>query len=150
MVIIPEKWERATPDRQTWKLDESTRVPDAEGEGTVLGRLKLNTLMTITHKIYPVYTTAPSMVWKYWVLGSDWEPIRRIIYTTNAIESMNSAVRWVVRTRGNFPHDRAATKLRYLVMRNVEQIWRAPQALWHQARIKFTIQFGARFAMVAA
>ena len=106
-------------------------MPDAEGEGTVLGRLKLNTLMTITHKIYPVYTTALSMVWKYWVLGSDWEPTRRTIYTTNAIESLNSTVRWAVRPRGNFPHDRAATKLLYLLLRNIKQTWRAPQVLWH-------------------
>ena len=81
-------------------------------------------------------TAAPSMVGKYWVLGSDWEPIRRIIYTTNAIESMNSAVRWAVRTRGNFPHDRAATKLLYLALRNVERSWRAPPVFWHQARIE--------------
>ena len=51
------------------------------------------------------------------------EPIRRAIYTTNAIESLNSTVRRAVRTRGHFPHDRAATKLLYLALRNVERSW---------------------------
>ena len=77
------------------------------------------------------------------------EPIRRAIYTTNAIESLNSTVRRAVRTRGHFPHDRAATKLLYLALRNVERSWRAPSVFWHQARIECTIQFGARFAKVA-
>ncbi len=77
------------------------------------------------------------------------EPIRRAIYTTNAIESLNSTVRRAVRTRGHFPHDRAATKLLFLALRNVERSWRAPPVFWHQARIECTIQFGTRFAMVA-
>ncbi len=67
---------------------------------------------------------------------------------TNAIESLNSTVRRAVRTRGHFPHDRSATKLLYLALRNVERSWRAPPAFWHQARIEFAIQIGARFAMV--
>ena len=77
------------------------------------------------------------------------EPIRRAIYTTNAIESLNSTVRRAVRTRGHFPHDRAATKWLYLALRNVQRGWRAPPAYWHQVRVEFAIQFGERFAMVA-
>ena len=76
-------------------------------------------------------------------------PIRRAIYTTNAIESLNSAVRRAVRTRGHFPNDRAATKLIYLALRGVERKWRAPPAFWHAARTEFAIHFGERFAMVA-
>ena len=45
-------------------------------------------------------------------------PIRRAIYTTNAIESLNSTVRRAIRTRGHFPNDRAATKLIYLALRD--------------------------------
>ena len=52
-------------------------------------------------------------------------PIRRAIYTTNAIESLNSTVRRAIRTRGHFPNDRAATKLIYLALRGVESKWRA-------------------------
>ena len=53
------------------------------------------------------------------------QPIRRAIYTTNAIESLNSTVRRAVRTRGHFPNDRAATKLIYLALRGVQRGWRA-------------------------
>ena len=57
-------------------------------------------------------------------------PIRRAIYTTNAIESLNSTVRRAVRTRGHFPSDRAATKLIYLALRNVaEQMEEAASVL---------------------
>ena len=77
-------------------------------------------------------------------------PIRRAIYTTNAIESLNSTVRRAVRTRGHFPNDRAATKLIYLALRGVERKWRAPPAFWHAARTEFAIHFGERFALEAS
>ena len=57
-------------------------------------------------------------------------PIRRAIYTTNAIESLNSVVRRAVRTRGHFPNDKAAAKLIYLALRGVARKWRAPPRAW--------------------
>ena len=72
-------------------------------------------------------------------------PIRRVIYTTNAIESLNSTVRRAVRTRGHFPNDRAAEKLIYLTLRKVERKWSRPQSFWSQARAEFAILFGDRF-----
>ena len=74
-------------------------------------------------------------------------PIRRVIYTTNAIESLNSTVRRAVRTRGHFPNDRAAMKLIYLRLREIERKWRRPQTFWAQARAEFAIRFGERFPM---
>ncbi|MEZ4650119.1 MAG: IS256 family transposase [Candidatus Eisenbacteria bacterium] len=71
--------------------------------------------------------------------------IRRIIYTTNAIESLHSQVRRSVRVRGHFPNDRAATKLIYLVLRNVESKWKRPPVSWQQAKSEFAIRFGDRF-----
>ena len=50
------------------------------------------------------------------------QPIRRAIYTTNAIESLNSTLRRAVRTRGHFPNDWAAPKLLYLALRAVQRI----------------------------
>ena len=76
------------------------------------------------------------------------EPIRRAIYTTNAIESLNSTVRRAVKAHGHFPSDRAAEKLVFLALRNVEAKWRNPPAYWHAARIEFSIRFGERFRMV--
>lgn len=75
------------------------------------------------------------------------QPIRRAVYTTNAIESLNSTVRRAVRTRGHFPNDRAATKLLYLALRGVQRGWRAAPLFWPQARIEFAIRFGERFVV---
>ena len=75
------------------------------------------------------------------------EPIRRAIYTTNAIESLNSTVRRAVRTRGHFPNDRAVTKLIYLALRRLKLGWRAPPLFWHQARPEFAIRFAERFVV---
>jgi putative transposase len=74
--------------------------------------------------------------------------IRRIIYTTNAIESLNSTVRKAVRVRGHFPNDAAATKLIYLALRGVEQKWKSPPVAWHAAKAQFAIKFEERFRIV--
>ena len=75
------------------------------------------------------------------------QPIRRAIYTTNAIESLNSTVRRAVRTRGHFPNDRAATKLVYLALRAVQRKWRAQPRHLHQVRPELAIHFGERFVV---
>ena len=71
--------------------------------------------------------------------------VRRIIYTTNAIESLNSKVRTAVRSRGHFPNDDAAIKLIFLVLRRIEQNWKMPQREWTAAKTQFAILFGERF-----
>lgn len=71
--------------------------------------------------------------------------IRRIIYTTNAIESLHSQVRKAVRGRGHFPSDQAATKLIWLVLENVAAKWKSKPITWHAAKAEFAIQFGDRF-----
>ena len=73
--------------------------------------------------------------------------VRRIIYTTNAIESLHSQVRKAVNKRGHFPNDRAATKLIYLALRNVEAKWKNPPIYWHQAKPQFAIHFEDRFVV---
>jgi putative transposase len=57
------------------------------------------------------------------------EGVRRIIYTTTAIEALNSKIRRAVRTRGHFPGDDAATKLLYLVLNHAADEWKRPQRL---------------------
>jgi putative transposase len=73
------------------------------------------------------------------------EAVRRIIYTTNAIESLNAKLRRAVRTRGHFPTDEAAVKLLYLVLRQVAGEWNMPQREWREAKNQFAIMFEARF-----
>ena len=76
------------------------------------------------------------------------EAVRRIIYTTNAIESLNAKIRRAVRTRGHFPSDAAATKLLYLVLNHAAQAWKRPPREWTEAKTQFAIIFGERFVNV--
>jgi putative transposase len=71
--------------------------------------------------------------------------VRKIIYTTNAIESMHMQLRKIVKNRGHFPSDEAATKLLYLALRNIEKDWKMPPITWKQAVNQFAILFGERF-----
>jgi putative transposase len=73
------------------------------------------------------------------------EAVRKIIYTTNAIEALNAKIRRAVKIRGHFPTDEAATKLIYLVLRDVTQEWKMPAREWTEAKSQFAIQFGERF-----
>ncbi len=70
--------------------------------------------------------------------------IRKIIYTTNAIESLNRVIRKTIKTRGSFPTDDAATKLIYLAIRKFEKDGRNVRE-WFAARNQFAIMFGERF-----
>ena len=70
--------------------------------------------------------------------------IRKIIYTTNAIESLNRVIRKSIKTRGSFPTDEAATKLIYLAIRKFEKDGRNVRE-WFAARNQFAIMFGERF-----
>ncbi|HKG92308.1 MAG TPA: transposase, partial [Gemmatimonadaceae bacterium] len=70
--------------------------------------------------------------------------LRRILTTTNAIESLHSQLRKVLKCRGHFPTDEAATKLIYLALRNIKKRWAAPPA-WTAALSHFAIRFPDRF-----
>ncbi len=71
--------------------------------------------------------------------------VRQIIYTTNAIESLNASVRKAVRNKGHFPNDQAATKLIWLALRNITENWKRPPIAWQAAKAQLAIQFGERF-----
>jgi len=75
------------------------------------------------------------------------ESVRRIIYTTNAIEALNSKLRRAVRTRGHFPNDDAASKLLYLVLNQTSNGWKAPPREWFEAKTQFAVMFGERFVI---
>lgn len=76
--------------------------------------------------------------------------VRRIIYTTNAIEALNSRLRRAVRARGHFPNDDAATKLLYLVLNRSEKEWKMPPREWAMAKSQFAILFADRFQAARA
>jgi putative transposase len=71
--------------------------------------------------------------------------VRKIIYTTNAIESLNASVRKAIRNKGHFPSDQAATKLIWLALRHITENWKRPPIAWQAAKAQFALQFGERF-----
>lgn len=73
------------------------------------------------------------------------EEIRKIIYTTNAIESLNMSLRKIIKNRGHFPNDEAATKLLYLALKNASKKWTIPTRTWKQALNQFAVLFEDRF-----
>jgi len=107
----------------------------------------------------PVQAAATGGLRKYPAIAQSWRrnwehvipffafpvAVRRIIYTTNAIESLNAKLRRAVRTRGHFPTDEAAIKLLYLVLRQVAQTWKMPPRGWCEAKTQFAIMFDDRF-----
>jgi len=76
--------------------------------------------------------------------------VRRLIYTTNAIEALNSKLRRAVRARGHFPTDEAAMKLLFLVLNKAEKEWTIPAREWSIAKAQFAILFGERFTRAMA
>ena len=78
------------------------------------------------------------------------DDVRKIIYTTNAIEALNSKLRRAVRARGHFPSEEAATKLLYLILHRSEKEWTMPPREWTMAKAQFAVIFGERFIKAMA
>ncbi len=70
--------------------------------------------------------------------------VRRILYTTNAIESLNYQLRKIIKSKGHFPSNEAASKLLFLALRNAEKKWRMPPKAWKSAMNQFQIHFEGR------
>jgi transposase-like protein len=76
--------------------------------------------------------------------------IRKVVYTTNAIESVNARLRKIIKTRGHFPSDDAATKLIWLALRNITADWSRATHDWKTAMNQFAILYAERFTRPAA
>ena len=76
--------------------------------------------------------------------------VRKVIYTTNAIESINARLRKIIKTRGHFPSDDAATKLIWLALRNITADWGRAAHDWKAAMNQFAILYADRFTRSAA
>jgi putative transposase len=97
---------------------------------------------------------------KYEAIGKSWRrawqevipffafprEVRRILYTTNAIEALNSKLRRAVRDRGHFPNDEAAMKLLFLVLNRSEKEWKMPPREWAAAKAQMAVMVGERFS----
>ena len=71
--------------------------------------------------------------------------VRKVVYTTNAIESINARLRKIIKTRGHFPSDDAASKLIWLALRNITASWGSPAREWKEAMNQFAILYDDRF-----
>src|ERR1700758_1054780 len=96
-------------------------------------------------KRYPAIGQTWRRAWEHVIPFFAFAPgIRKMIYTTNAVEALHRSLRMIIKTRGSFPTDEAALKLLYLAIRNAGMRWRRGKE-WTAAMGQFAIQFGERF-----
>jgi transposase-like protein len=94
---------------------------------------------------YPAISPSWRMDWPRLTVFFDYGPeIRKVIYTTNAIESLNYSLRKLLKTRGAFPNDDAIIKILYLAINRVAKKWTMPIRDWKAALNQFVILFGDR------
>jgi transposase-like protein len=94
---------------------------------------------------YPTIAPLWRRQWEYVTPAFAYPPeIRRVLTTTNAIESLHMQLRKIIKTRGHFPTDEAAAKLLYLALRNIKKRW-APAPHWQLALAHFAVLFPDRF-----
>lgn len=124
-------------------LADLKRVYKAQTEDEA--RLNLDMFATKWDSKYPTI----SQMWKRnWELLRPFfaypEEIRKVIYTTNAIESINSSARKIIKSRGAFPNNDAILKMMFLVLRNAAKRWSMPIRNWGMALSRFAIRFEGR------
>jgi len=95
---------------------------------------------------FPTVVTAWRRAWTHVIPFFAFPPaIRRVLYTTNAIENVHRQLRNIIKTRGHFPNDDAATKLLWLALRNITVKWTTNATGWSAAMNHLAILFGDRF-----
>jgi putative transposase len=102
-------------------------------------------------KRFPMVVAAWRRAWDRVIPFFTFPPaVRKVIYTTNAIESINARLRKIIKTRGHFPSDDAASKLIWLALRNITAAWGHAAHDWKTAMIQFAILYPDRFTTRAA
>src|ERR1700745_1682678 len=132
----------------SWK-DRKTILPHIKAiyraENADMAMVRLEELRARWGKGDPAIGQICRRAWEHVVPFFAFAPgIRKMIYTTNAVEALNRSLRKIIKTRGSFPNDDAALKLLYLAIRNARMRWRRSTE-WTAAMGQFAIQFGARF-----
>jgi transposase-like protein len=99
---------------------------------------------------FPTVVNAWRRAWSHVIPFFAFPPqIRRVIYTTNAIESINARLRKIIKSRGHFPSDDAASKLIWLALRNITEDWGRAAKEWKEAMNQFAILYEDRFTRIA-
>jgi len=95
---------------------------------------------------FPTVVAAWRRAWTHVIPFFAFPPeVRRVIYTTNALESVHARLRKIIKTRGHFPTDEAATKLLWLALRNITARWVRGARTWKEAMNQFAILYEDRF-----
>jgi len=98
---------------------------------------------------YPAISKSWRSHWEHLITIFDYpDEIRKVIYTTNAIESLNSVIRKAIRNRKIFPHDDSALKIVYLATMRASEKWTMPIRDWKPALNRFAIEFEGRFQLI--
>ena len=119
------------------KIYRSLTVEEAEQE--------LAAFAKIWDEKYPTISHSWQRHWPNLITLFDYpDDIRKVIYTTNAIESLNSVIRKAVKNRKVFPHDQAAMKVVYLAIHAAAKKWSMPIRDWKAALNRFMIEFPER------
>ena len=93
-------------------------------------------------KKFPTVVASWRRVWDKVIPFFAFPPeVRRVIYTTNAIESVNARLRKILKTRGHFPNDEAASTLIWLALRNITKDWTRAAPHWKAAKNQFAILY---------
>ncbi len=137
----------------SWK-DRKKVIPDLKAiyraETAEAAATRLEEFEAAWGSRYPAVAPAWRRAWEHVVPMFAFPPaIRKLIYTTNALESLHRSLRKIIKTRGSFPSDEAATKLLYLAIRNAGMRWKRPVD-WTAAMGQFAILFEDRFPASAS
>lgn len=132
----------------SWK-DRKRIMPDIKAiyraETAEAAAAKLDEFEAKWSARYPAVAPSWRRAWEHVIPMFAFPPaIRKMLYTTNALESLHRSLRKIIKTRGSFPNDEAATKLLFLVIRNVGVRWKRPVE-WTAAMGQFAILFEDRF-----
>jgi putative transposase len=117
-------------------------APTAEAAGQALDAFERSAWGARFPPVVAAWRRAWTLVIPFFAFPPD---IRRVIYTTNALESVHARLRKIIKTRGHFPNDDAATKLIWLALRNLTRRWTMPVRPWREAMTQFAILYPERF-----
>ena len=122
------------------RIYQAATVSEAEYE--------LNAFESKWDRTFPPIGQSWRRNWQRIIPFFDYPPeIRKVIYTTNAIESVNMSLRRIIKHRGSFPTDESLIKLFYLALMNISKKWTLPIRDWKPALNRFTIQFEDRMPL---
>jgi len=119
-------------------------APSADAAGTALDQFE----RSAWGARFPTVVASWRRAWTHVIPFFAFPPeVRRVIYTTNGLESVHAQLRKIIKTRGHFPTDEAATKLLWLALRNITRRWTMPVRPWREAMMQFALLYPERFTV---